>query len=73
MIQTHHERRIALLEQNISELNALVCGYRLALDEAEKKIAELTRLHICEPPIPKYLSPAGAGERDVKEAPKRKK
>jgi len=50
MIETHHERRIALLEQNISELNALVCGYRLALEEAERKIEELTRLHICEQP-----------------------
>ena len=50
MIETHHERRIALLKQNISELNALVCGYRLALEEAERKIEELTRLHICEQP-----------------------
>lgn len=38
------ERRIAHLEQRLAEAIATGEGYRLALKEAERRIAELTRM-----------------------------
>ena len=49
MIETHYERRIALLEGQLQESCATVQGLRLALEEAQKQIVELTRLHVGEP------------------------
>ena len=53
MIETHHERRIALLESQLREACATAEGYRLALEEAERLVAEVTCLHICEAGEPK--------------------
>ncbi|MBV8359369.1 MAG: hypothetical protein JO189_15750 [Deltaproteobacteria bacterium] len=49
MIETHYERRIALLEGQLQESCATVQGLRLALEEAQKQIVELSRLHVGEP------------------------
>ncbi|MBV8056081.1 MAG: hypothetical protein JO071_12675 [Deltaproteobacteria bacterium] len=48
MIETQYERRISELERQLSEACAAAQGYRLALEEAQRQIAELTRLHVCE-------------------------
>ena len=53
MIETQHERRIALLESQLQEACAVAQGYRLALEEAQRQIGVLTRLHICEQPSDK--------------------
>jgi F0F1-type ATP synthase membrane subunit b/b' len=42
-VQTQWERRIAHLEQQLCEATATAEGYRLALAEAEQKIAEAER------------------------------
>jgi uncharacterized coiled-coil protein SlyX len=48
MMETQYERRIAILERELAEQCATIQGLRLALDEAQRQIAELTELHICE-------------------------
>jgi phage shock protein A len=48
MMETQYERRIAILERQLSEACATIQGLRLALEEAQKQITELTRLHVCE-------------------------
>jgi phage shock protein A len=58
-METQYERRIAILERQLSEACATIQGLRLALEEAQKQIAELTRLHVCvgaavEPPVPAH-------------------
>jgi hypothetical protein len=73
MMDTHWEKRIAALEKELGETCAAAEGYRLALEEAKRQIAELSRLHVSGPAIPKSVSPAGptaknagpTGERDI--------
>jgi hypothetical protein len=47
-MDTQFERRIAILEREKTEACAIIQGLRLALEEAQRQIAELTRLHLCE-------------------------
>jgi hypothetical protein len=44
MIETHFERRIAGLEKQLAEACTIAQGLRLALEEAQRQITELTRL-----------------------------
>jgi uncharacterized coiled-coil protein SlyX len=55
-METQYERRIAILEREKSEACATIQGLRLALEEAQRQIGELTKLHVCvgavrEPPV----------------------
>lgn len=57
LIETQAEKRVRGLEQQIGELNALICGQRLVIDRLEaenKELQELldqaTKLHVCEQP-----------------------
>ena len=64
-METHWEKRIAALEKELGEACAVAEGYRLALEEAERQITELSRLHVSEPAIQKSASPAGPAARDA--------
>ena len=64
MIETQFERRIRILEEGAKILEndlrhvlATADGYRLALEEAERQIAHLTRLHVCEAQTGKPVPP----------------
>jgi hypothetical protein len=50
MMETQHERRIAILEREQKVACATIQRLRLALAEAQQQIAELTKLHVCENP-----------------------